>query len=140
MLTLTGRKLRCNGDKPSCRNCLVRKYECEYVEVQKRRGPGKKKEQGSQPTGKIQKAPKIIGDSDPPPTMVPDNEGSPDLRPYISVLEFQPPDGSPQHSSEPPERPMREQGSHSRTSRSRETRSGEDHSDAKDILKNPSGS
>lgn len=37
----TGRKLRCNGARPSCYNCTVRKFECEYVEVQRRRGPGK---------------------------------------------------------------------------------------------------
>ncbi|KAF9463055.1 hypothetical protein BDZ94DRAFT_649505 [Collybia nuda] len=36
-----GRKLRCNGARPSCYNCTVRKFECEYVEVQRRRGPGK---------------------------------------------------------------------------------------------------
>jgi len=37
----TGRKLRCNGAKPSCSNCLVRNFRCEYVPVQRRRGPGK---------------------------------------------------------------------------------------------------
>ncbi|CAA7261591.1 unnamed protein product [Cyclocybe aegerita] len=36
-----GRKLRCNGVKPSCYNCTVRKFECEYVPIQRRRGPGK---------------------------------------------------------------------------------------------------
>ncbi|KAF8798963.1 hypothetical protein BYT27DRAFT_7202696 [Phlegmacium glaucopus] len=36
-----GRKLRCNGAKPSCYNCTVRKFECEYVSTQRRRGPGK---------------------------------------------------------------------------------------------------
>ncbi|KAF8073710.1 hypothetical protein FPV67DRAFT_761934 [Lyophyllum atratum] len=36
-----GRKLRCNGAKPACSNCTVRKFQCEYVPVQRRRGPGK---------------------------------------------------------------------------------------------------
>ncbi|KAG5636185.1 hypothetical protein H0H81_008891 [Sphagnurus paluster] len=36
-----GRKLRCNGAKPACSNCMVRKFQCEYVPVQRRRGPGK---------------------------------------------------------------------------------------------------
>jgi hypothetical protein len=41
MAKRTGRKLRCNGAKPSCYNCAVRKFQCEYVPVQRRRGPGK---------------------------------------------------------------------------------------------------
>ncbi|KAF5382564.1 hypothetical protein D9615_002865 [Tricholomella constricta] len=36
-----GRKLRCNGAKPACSNCTVRRFQCEYVPVQRRRGPGK---------------------------------------------------------------------------------------------------
>ncbi|KAG6831922.1 hypothetical protein H0H92_006523 [Tricholoma furcatifolium] len=36
-----GRKLRCNGAKPKCSHCLTRNFDCEYVPVQRRRGPGK---------------------------------------------------------------------------------------------------
>ncbi|KAG6820718.1 hypothetical protein H0H93_012771 [Arthromyces matolae] len=39
--SMIGRKLRCDGVKPTCSNCIVRKFECEYVPIQRRRGPGK---------------------------------------------------------------------------------------------------
>ncbi|KAG6854645.1 hypothetical protein C0991_003293 [Blastosporella zonata] len=35
------RKLRCDGAKPACSHCMARKFQCEYVPVQRRRGPGK---------------------------------------------------------------------------------------------------
>ncbi|OBZ71408.1 hypothetical protein A0H81_08438 [Grifola frondosa] len=35
------RKLRCNGKKPSCRNCDRRNTPCVYADGPKRRGPGK---------------------------------------------------------------------------------------------------
>ncbi|KAH8825358.1 hypothetical protein DL96DRAFT_1712355 [Flagelloscypha sp. PMI_526] len=34
-------KLRCDGSRPSCHNCATRGMRCEYVDVLKRRGPGK---------------------------------------------------------------------------------------------------
>jgi hypothetical protein len=146
MFTLTGRKLRCNGAKPSCYNCTVRKFECEYVSIQRRRGPGKAKKGSRSRKGRSENSgssSNVIGDR--LPTMVPDYEVSPDLRPYISILsletfEFQPPDSSPQYPTERQEPLMRRQGSRSRTSRSRETSSAEDRSDAKDIRSNQSGS
>ncbi|KAG2129464.1 hypothetical protein DEU56DRAFT_817203 [Suillus clintonianus] len=36
-----GRKLRCDGSKPSCANCFTRKLNCEYKDHPRRRGPGK---------------------------------------------------------------------------------------------------
>ncbi|KAG6909129.1 hypothetical protein DXG01_001881 [Tephrocybe rancida] len=45
-----GRKLRCDGAKPACSNCMVRKFQCEYVPVQRRRGPGKKAKSKKGPT------------------------------------------------------------------------------------------
>ncbi|KAG1833985.1 hypothetical protein DFJ58DRAFT_821890, partial [Suillus subalutaceus] len=38
---LTGRKLRCDGTKPSCANCSTRTLECVYKDHPRRRGPGK---------------------------------------------------------------------------------------------------
>lgn len=38
---LTGRKLRCDGTKPSCANCSTRTLNCEYEDHPRRRGPGK---------------------------------------------------------------------------------------------------
>jgi hypothetical protein len=144
LLTLTGRKLRCNGAKPSCYNCTVRKFECEYVSTQRRRGPGKATKGSRSRKGRLEysgSSSEIVGDR--LPTMVPDYEVSPDLRPYISILsletfEFQPPDSSPQYLSERRGPLMRRQGSRSRTSRSRETSSAEDRSE--DIHRNQSGS
>ncbi|OAX42840.1 hypothetical protein K503DRAFT_766359 [Rhizopogon vinicolor AM-OR11-026] len=37
----TGRKLRCDGTKPSCANCSTRTLECKYEDHPRRRGPGK---------------------------------------------------------------------------------------------------
>jgi hypothetical protein len=82
MLTLTGRKLRCDGEKPSCKNCTQRNYECEYVSTQRRRGPGKAKKGSRSRKGR-----------EDGPRMVPDTEVSPDLRPFTSVLSLGPPDG-----------------------------------------------
>ncbi|KAJ6559155.1 hypothetical protein DFH09DRAFT_1162071 [Mycena vulgaris] len=36
-----GRKLRCDGLKPTCCNCIARQITCDYVDHPKRRGPGK---------------------------------------------------------------------------------------------------
>ncbi|KAJ6613293.1 hypothetical protein B0H10DRAFT_242810 [Mycena sp. CBHHK59/15] len=40
-LRFTGRKLRCDGIKPTCCNCDSRGNECKYEPGPKRRGPGK---------------------------------------------------------------------------------------------------
>ncbi|KAG0700140.1 hypothetical protein DFH29DRAFT_1056780 [Suillus ampliporus] len=36
-----GRKLRCDGSKPSCANCSTRTLDCKYEDHPRRRGPGK---------------------------------------------------------------------------------------------------
>ncbi|KAM6494327.1 hypothetical protein JOM56_010688 [Amanita muscaria] len=36
-----GRKLKCDGERPTCGVCCKRGLDCEYVEKPKRRGPGK---------------------------------------------------------------------------------------------------
>lgn len=36
-----GRKLRCDGQRPTCRNCSQRKNVCVYAPHARRRGPGK---------------------------------------------------------------------------------------------------
>ncbi|KAG1751133.1 hypothetical protein EDB19DRAFT_1903991 [Suillus lakei] len=36
-----GRKLRCDGTKPSCANCSTRTLDCVYEDHPRRRGPGK---------------------------------------------------------------------------------------------------
>lgn len=142
MLTLTGRKLRCNGAKPSCYNCTVRKFECEYVSTQRRRGPGKAPKGSRSRKGRLEHSGSSSNVGDRLSTMVPDHQAYPDLGPYMTILslekfEFQPPDSSPQYPSERNEPLMRRQGSRSRTSRSS---SAEDRSDAKDIHRNQSGS
>ncbi|KAH7107182.1 hypothetical protein BKA62DRAFT_668209 [Auriculariales sp. MPI-PUGE-AT-0066] len=38
-----GRKMRCDGQKPSCVNCFNRKQQCEYPAFVKHRGPNKAK-------------------------------------------------------------------------------------------------
>ena len=99
--THLGRKLRCNGEKPSCYNCTVRKFECEYVPVQRRRGPGKapkgsRKRGGGRMEGKG-------GGSERPSVAVAEHELeslAPEVRPYMSVLSltsfgFQAPPPSP---------------------------------------------
>ncbi|KAF8903133.1 hypothetical protein CPB84DRAFT_1774940, partial [Gymnopilus junonius] len=133
-----GRKLRCNGAKPSCYNCTVRKFECEYVPIQRRRGPGKaprgrgsrSKKAGSSrsdPSGST-----VSSKGDRPSTGLPEDELdalAPELRPFTSVLSldnfgFQPPDPSPQYASTPD---TRDRYYYSRTStrthRNRETSS-----------------
>lgn len=107
-VTLTGRKLRCNGATPTCYNCTVRNFECEYVSTQRRRGPGKAKKGSRSKKGRSEPS---VGDR--LPTMVPDYDVSPDLRPFISILSLE------SFEFQPPER------------RSRGTSSAEDRSDAK---------
>jgi hypothetical protein len=38
---LLGRKLRCDGVRPTCSHCVMRGLMCAYAEFPKRRGPGK---------------------------------------------------------------------------------------------------
>lgn len=40
-IDFTGRKLRCDGSKPSCANCSTRTLKCVYEDHPRRRGPGK---------------------------------------------------------------------------------------------------
>ncbi|CCM03490.1 uncharacterized protein FIBRA_05624 [Fibroporia radiculosa] len=35
------RKLRCDGQRPTCRHCMQRGFVCEYADRPRRRGPGK---------------------------------------------------------------------------------------------------
>ncbi|KAL5482405.1 hypothetical protein ACEPAI_8999 [Sanghuangporus weigelae] len=37
------RKMKCDGLRPTCRNCARKGNECKYIEEVRRRGPGKKK-------------------------------------------------------------------------------------------------
>lgn len=139
-----GRKLRCNGTKPSCYNCTVRKFECEYVPIQRRRGPGKapkgsrsKKAAATQAQLQPQPTPPAHI-TDRPPNPVPEYElGSlaPELRPYTSVLSldnvgfgFHPPDISPNYPPPPDPRLMRQYYSRSRES-------SEDRSEAEDMFR-----
>jgi len=151
-----GRKLRCNGTKPSCYNCTIRKFECEYVPTQRRRGPGKapkgsRSKRGAAAQAQLQAATSRIDPFPPlssskhrgdrPPDAVPEYELDalgPELRPYTSVLSldnvgfgFHPP---PHYSSTPDPRLMREYHSCARTPRSRET-SSEDRSDAEEMYR-----
>ncbi|RDB17989.1 hypothetical protein Hypma_000749 [Hypsizygus marmoreus] len=65
-----GRKLRCNGAKPACSNCIVRKFQCEYVPVQRRRGPGKA------PKGTKPKKGSNVARSEPSTSLPPSNRTS----------------------------------------------------------------
>ncbi|GLB38336.1 putative TRAFAC class TrmE-Era-EngA-EngB-Septin- like GTPase superfamily, septin GTPase family protein [Lyophyllum shimeji] len=65
-----GRKLRCNGAKPSCSNCTVRRFQCEYVPVQRRRGPGKA------PKGSKSKKASSAGRPEPSTSQPPGDGGS----------------------------------------------------------------
>lgn len=143
-----GRKLRCNGAKPSCYNCTVRKFECEYVPIQRRRGPGKaprgSRSKKASTSGRVSDAslstnaadrrPSPLAPADYPPDIL-----VPELRPYTSGMSldkfsFQPPDSSPPYPSAPIPGRMREMGPHAQTPRSRET-SSEDGSDAEEFYR-----
>lgn len=52
-----GRKLRCDGSKPSCANCATRSLECKYQDHPRRRGPGKAPKGSRKGEGKGKKAP-----------------------------------------------------------------------------------
>jgi len=81
MPTDVGRKLRCNGAKPSCYNCTVRKFQCEYVPVQRRRGPGKA------PKGtKTKKGPNARSRSETSTTLPPIDHPSSESLPRTSTI------------------------------------------------------
>lgn len=115
-----GRKLRCNGAKPSCHNCTVRKFQCEYVPVQRRRGPGKA------PKGTKSKKGTNASRAQPSTTLPPIDHLSsrstqetlpPEYLPQTSVISldnfsFQPPDPSP-HDPSPSRRRRRRNTSRS---------------------------
>ncbi|KAF9565742.1 hypothetical protein CPC08DRAFT_815235 [Agrocybe pediades] len=139
-----GRKLRCNGAKPSCYNCTVRKFECEYVPVQRRRGPGKAK-RGTRPK-RVASVRDTAGSSrtatDQPPIAVPEYELdalAPELRPYTSVLSLEnyqpPPDLTPNYGAAPAPDPRLPEEYHSRTRTSRSRESSEDRSEADEIYR-----
>ncbi|KAF8627401.1 hypothetical protein AX17_006216 [Amanita inopinata Kibby_2008] len=102
-----GRKLRCNGARPTCHNCTVRKLECEYVATQRRRGPGKaNKGSRTKKRGQTQMSEGSIGGSstgEPTTGSVKEYDLdtlAPELRPYTSVMSldrftFQLPERSP---------------------------------------------
>ncbi|KAF9013260.1 hypothetical protein BDQ17DRAFT_1321132 [Cyathus striatus] len=113
-----GRKLRCNGARPACSNCIARKYQCEYVPIQRRRGPGKAPKRSRSKKDN----PNAAGTSDAygggsslrasdgrPSSSAADYELealAPELRPYASVMSldrfsYQPPEASPPHSGPP---------------------------------------
>lgn len=99
---MQGRKLRCNGAKPSCYNCTVRKFDCEYVSTQRRRGPGKAPKGSRSRKGRSEQS-GLSSHSTDDRLLVPDFEVSPDLRPYTSVISldtfgFQPPEPSDQRN------------------------------------------
>ncbi|KAI6042686.1 hypothetical protein EDC04DRAFT_2657841 [Pisolithus marmoratus] len=52
-----GRKLRCDGTRPSCSNCATRSLECKYQDHPRRRGPGKAPKGSRKKEGKGRKAP-----------------------------------------------------------------------------------
>ncbi|KAI0770251.1 hypothetical protein C8Q74DRAFT_1218649 [Fomes fomentarius] len=51
------RKLRCDGQKPSCANCRKRSHPCTYEQQPKRRGPGKTPRGSSRRRGRQATAP-----------------------------------------------------------------------------------
>lgn len=142
----SGRKLRCNGTKPSCYNCTVRNFECEYVPIQRRRGPGKapkgsrSKKAATQPQASQPPTSRTVPAPSAPPNPVPEYELeslAPELRPYTSVLSldnvgygFHPSGISPNYPPPPDPRLIREYY----YSRSRDT-SSEDRSDAEDMFR-----
>jgi len=132
-----GRKLRCNGDRPKCYNCGVRNFECEYVPIQRRRGPGKapkgsrsKKVTSGHPGSSSKAA------TDRPSSMIAEQELealAPEVRPYMSVLSL---NSFGSHLPPPYPQPPKTIGESSRhhprrrTSRNPETSSWEARSDA----------
>ena len=55
------RKLRCDGQKPSCANCRKRSHPCTYEQEPKRRGPGKTPRGSSRRRGRQGAAPPAGG-------------------------------------------------------------------------------
>lgn len=118
-----GRKLRCNGVKPSCYNCTLRNADCRYDSAPRRRGPGKAKK-GSR-SKKIPSNTRLPESSllQPPKEDEPWAEGSPtmsydydyldteirtELHPRTSVMSmdtftFQPPENNPAYPMPPRE-------------------------------------
>ncbi|KAL4264772.1 Zn(2)-C6 fungal-type domain-containing protein [Pleurotus pulmonarius] len=80
-----GRKLRCDGGRPSCYNCTQRNKECAYEAQPRRRGPGRApKGSKSRRLESGTASPSQKGDSPPPQTPISettqqyDDEGSED--------------------------------------------------------------
>ncbi|KAF9046589.1 hypothetical protein BJ165DRAFT_1527670 [Panaeolus papilionaceus] len=96
-----GRKLRCNGARPACYNCSIRNAKkCEYVPVQRRRGPGRAP-RGSRARRAGQaasRASQSASRSDPAVSTTGSSNITyeletlaPEVRPYTSVMTFDPP-------------------------------------------------
>lgn len=58
-----GRKLRCDGTRPSCSNCATRSLECKYQDHPRRRGPGKAPKGSRKKEGKGKKTPRKPSES-----------------------------------------------------------------------------
>ncbi|KAF3798933.1 Transcriptional activator protein acu-15 [Colletotrichum gloeosporioides] len=41
-LRCQSKKIKCDGKQPSCTPCTNRSHDCQYQQVQRRRGPGRR--------------------------------------------------------------------------------------------------
>ncbi|KAH9947587.1 hypothetical protein B0H21DRAFT_322769 [Amylocystis lapponica] len=106
-----GRKLRCDGRRPTCKNCFTRNNVCVYANAPRRRGPGKNRrgtrkpdagttrtssvELGQQP--QFQVYPGYVG----PPHIAPPRESQFQNNPrYVGPPHIAPP-GEPQPQNDP---------------------------------------
>lgn len=146
-----GRKLKCDGDKPRCKNCAERQFECRYPTFQRRRGPGKaprgsrtrkRTRAGSAGASRSASVGRELEASTSGRHMYPAQAHelealAPEVRQFTSVINlddytFEPPAGAPQYPSMQIPRPP-ETGRWA--SRRRET-SSEDRSDAEEMYRN----
>ena len=153
-----GRKLKCDGEKPRCKNCFERRFECKYPTFQRRRGPGKAPKGSRARKRAAALASTSAGGSNASPGKDPEAHASgshmqttatdrsshelealaPEVRQYTSVINldrytFEPPAEAPQYPSLHIPGPAE---SSRWTPRSRET-SSEDRSDAEDMNRKP---
>lgn len=108
-----GRKLKCDGGKPRCKNCHERRFECRYPTFQRRRGPGKAPK-GSRARKRAAAVAASTSAAAPPsePPELPQERSSvelealaPEVRQYTSVINldrytFEPPGAAPQYPSQ----------------------------------------
>lgn len=129
-----GRKLKCDGGKPRCKNCHERHFECRYPIFQRRRGPGKapkgtrarKRAAAAASTSAAGSSAASPGNEPPdastssrhiqPPTLTLERSSveldalAPEVRQYTSVINldrytFEPPGAAPQYPSQDIPRP-----------------------------------